>query len=319
MARGVKLTTVEFITQSKLVHGDKYDYSLVQYKNTHTKVIIICPIHGNFSQVPMDHKKGCGCDKCSGTFVHTQETIVQKFKDVHKDLYDYSKVVYKNIDTKVILGCKIHGEFKITPKCVIQQYQGCRKCGYESNADAKRTTLDEFIIKSTNVHGTKYDYSLSVYKNNHTKVDIICPEHGLFSQTPDAHINQHQGCPQCGNLLKGGLGGYTHEYFKNNPEEQNKPGILYTAHIINGLESFFKIGITSKTTKQRFGRTEYKDMDIVVLHELHTTMYAAFCEEQRLLNDLKSHRFFSNTQFSGCTEIFHDNATVAYAIHSAFV
>lgn len=59
-----KLTTEEFIKRAKEVHGDKYDYSKVEYKNNKTPVTIICPIHGEFQQRPSNHLNGNGCKKC---------------------------------------------------------------------------------------------------------------------------------------------------------------------------------------------------------------------------------------------------------------
>lgn len=319
MARGIRLTTEEFIAQSTLVHGDKYDYSLVRYKNTHTKVTIICPIHGEFSQLPMDHKKRCGCDRCSGTFVHTQLDIIQKIKDVHGELYDYSKVVYKNIDTKITLGCKLHGDFNIAPRCIMQQHQGCRLCGCATAAYTRRTSYSEFVTKATAIHGDKYSYASVVYTNNHTKVNIVCATHGVFKQAPDAHINKHQGCPRCGKLSNKGIGGYTHAYFKNNPLQRDIPGILYAARFINGNETFIKVGITSKSTKQRFNRTEYKNMIIDILYEKPMSLYEAFCKEQYIIEVLLPHRFYSNTVFSGYTEIYRDGVEVKETISTVFV
>ena len=60
-----KLTTEEFIKKAREVHGDKYDYSKVEYVNKKTKVIIICPVHGDFPQSPVNHIRGNGCPKCA--------------------------------------------------------------------------------------------------------------------------------------------------------------------------------------------------------------------------------------------------------------
>ena len=60
-----KLTTAEFISKARLVHGDKYDYSKVEYIGTHTKVCVICPIHGAFLVIPCDHLHKHGCPHCA--------------------------------------------------------------------------------------------------------------------------------------------------------------------------------------------------------------------------------------------------------------
>ena len=179
-----------FIEKAKLVHGDKYDYSKVEYFNNHTKVCIICPYHGEFWQKPLKHTQGNGCPYCGGTKKLTTEEFIEKAKLVHGDRYDYSKVEYITTDKKVCIICSEHGEFYQTPHAHING-QGCPTC-----VGAKKLTTEEFIEKAKLVHGDKYDYSKVEYINTDTKVRIICIEHGEFYQTPHAHING-QGCPTC--------------------------------------------------------------------------------------------------------------------------
>lgn len=62
---------------------------------------------------------------------------------------------------------------------------------------AKRLSQQGFINKAKCVHGDKYDYSETVYINNHTKVKIICRTHGVFYQYPQAHVDRRHGCPLC--------------------------------------------------------------------------------------------------------------------------
>ena len=81
-----RLTTEQFIKRAKLVHGNKYDYALVEYKNTATKVKIICPVHGIFEQRPNDHLNGKGCSKCSKktSAKKRQKTTKQFIKEAKK-------------------------------------------------------------------------------------------------------------------------------------------------------------------------------------------------------------------------------------------
>ena len=110
-----KLTIKEFIAHAKEIHGDRYDYSKVDFKNTTTKVTIICKEHGEFEQTPEKHKIGQGCSLC-GNIHQTTEEAIQEFKAVHGDTYDYSKVDYKNSRIEVTIICKEHGEFQCIPK-----------------------------------------------------------------------------------------------------------------------------------------------------------------------------------------------------------
>lgn len=113
----------DFIRKSKEVHGDKFDYSKVEYINSSTKVCIICPIHGEFKQTPYIHAiKGCGCAKCSKQILGEKykndiDQVINSFVEVHGNKYDYSKVKedYVNMHKEVRIICPIHGEFKQTP------------------------------------------------------------------------------------------------------------------------------------------------------------------------------------------------------------
>ena len=90
-----KLTNETFIIKSKEIHGDKYDYSLVDYQHNKIKVKIICPIHGEFDQEPRHHTKGRGCTSCgriiTGTARRTTiDEFINKSNKIHKNKYDYS-------------------------------------------------------------------------------------------------------------------------------------------------------------------------------------------------------------------------------------
>jgi hypothetical protein len=185
-----KKTTEEFIVDAYCKHDDRYNYKFVDYKNNLTKVKIICPVHGIFEQIPGDHLKGSGCSKCSGTKRLTTEEFIKKAKVVHGDKYDYSLVEYKNRRIEIKIICPEHDIFEQIPTNHLNG-KGCPKCG----GNIKKTT-EEFIKKAKVVHGDKYDYSLVEYKNAKTKIKIICPEHGIFEQTPECHSNS-QGCPKC--------------------------------------------------------------------------------------------------------------------------
>lgn len=199
MAR--KNTKDEFIEKALKLYGDKYDYSKVNYVNNHTKVCIICPEHGEFWQTPNSHLNGRGCKKCgvlkrSVNRSNSKTIFIDKAKEVHGDKYDYSKVDYINNHTKVCIICPEHGEFWQKPLNHVYSKQGCPKCSVKSAHDKQRLTTEEFIECAKKVHGDRYDYSKVEYVDAHTKVCIICPKHGEFWQTPNAHSNG-RGCPVC--------------------------------------------------------------------------------------------------------------------------
>lgn len=133
--------------------------------------------------------------------MYTQEQVIKKFKDIHGDRYDYSKVNFVKTTEKVCIICPEHGEFWQEPH-VHMRGQGCPKCGIEKRSKMRVLTTESFIEKARGVHGDKYDYSKTVYRNTKEKVCIICPEHGEFYQEPHNHL-QGMGCPKCGNSNKG--------------------------------------------------------------------------------------------------------------------
>lgn len=192
-----KKTREEFIQDARKKHGDKYDYSKVEYMNNHTKVCIICSKsgHGEFWQTPHSHTQGQGCPKCYGKYAPTTEEWITSARKVHGDRYDYSNIKYVNNATKVCIKCPKHGEFEQTPASHIKG-AGCPKCGIEKIRESLSFSKEDFIKKSREVHGDKYDYTKIKYVNSKTKVSIICPEHGEFKQKPNGHLSG-AGCPMC--------------------------------------------------------------------------------------------------------------------------
>ena len=136
-SKTLKIRRDEFLSQCKEVHGDRFDYSKVDFKNRSKRIIIICPVHGEFEQSPYNHiNRGYGCKKCGdekrGLRVRSdQVSIIQRFKKVHGDRYDYSKVVYQGNKVPVVIICRVHGEFEQPP----ERHSGganCRKCADEN-------------------------------------------------------------------------------------------------------------------------------------------------------------------------------------------
>ena len=99
-----RLTTEEFKCKSKIIHNNKYDYSLVEYSNNSTKLKRICPIHGEFEQIPNSHLLGKGCSKCNN-FNTTNDDFSNKAKLVHGNRYDYSLINYKHSKLVIKIKC----------------------------------------------------------------------------------------------------------------------------------------------------------------------------------------------------------------------
>ena len=185
-----KLSINDFINKAIQTHGSKYDYSLTEYINIRTKIKIICPIHGIFLQNPDSHLRGVGCPDCVGLKKSSTKTFIKRSKTKHKNKYSYNNTKYINSQTKVYITCHIHGDFLQKP------YHHLRGVGCPDCAGTKKHTTQTFINESKDKHDDKYDYSLVNYKNNYTKVKIICPNHGIFEQRPNDHLNGN-GCGTC--------------------------------------------------------------------------------------------------------------------------
>ena len=126
------LTNEEWIKRAIKKHGNKYDYSKVEYKGWNQKVCIICPIHGEFWQNPTSHiakQQKRGCPKCGKSNAKTTEQFIREAKQIHGDKYDYSKVKYVNNITKVCIICPEHGEFLQIPYMHLRG-NGCIKCNF---------------------------------------------------------------------------------------------------------------------------------------------------------------------------------------------
>ena len=193
----------DIIERFKEKHSEKYDYSNVKYKKMHSKVEIICAKHGPFYQTPQSHLKGCGCPKCatesSGSkHKDTLESFIKKAIKIHSNKYDYSKVHYVDSITKICIICPKHGEFFQKPNDHLVG-KSCIKCYNERRGGTQRLNKAEFIEKANKIHNNKYDYSKVEYVNIHTKVCVICPEHGEFLVEPSSHLAGKQ-CKECAKI-----------------------------------------------------------------------------------------------------------------------
>jgi hypothetical protein len=191
-------TTVDFVADCNKIHNNFYDYSLTVYTGLKSPVKIICPIHGLFEQVAKYHKTNkAGCPQCAGKNKTTQ-TIIDDFKKIHRNTYDYSNVVYQDMLTPVNILCAVHGEFQQLPRYHLNG-SGCPQCA----GNAKLDTSD-FIEKSNIVHSGQYCYDKADYVGSHIPITITCPIHGEFLQRPNDHTNNGAGCPSCANHRSSG-------------------------------------------------------------------------------------------------------------------
>lgn len=310
--------TQNFIQRAISIHGNKYDYSNVNYVNTHTKVDISCPKHGTFSQRPNDHlTKRAGCPPCSGKSYMTLPIFIARAKEIHGDKYDYSKTTYDGYEIPTTIICPKHGEFQQKPKAHVLQKHGCPQCGVEvaiKKNISNRLTTKQFITAAQEVHGDLYNYLNAQYVNSGTKVELICQTHGSFFQTPNNHVSRKQGCPKCADQsrLAKCVGRYSPEFFDLHPEQRNVPAILYVIEMTLDTDHFVKVGITTKSVEERFNRGQTRGVAVhkTILLTKYMSLEKAFNLEQKILSELKEYQYFPNHLIDGRTECLKNKPEV---------
>jgi hypothetical protein len=192
------LTKETFVLRSIATHGDRYDYSLVEIHGQNTKVKIICDIHGEFWQRPADHMSRTGCPQC-GLKAKSRNrrrwipaSFVHKAREIHGNRFRYDTSVFTGANGPVRYECPEHGWIDSTFSLHIYSKVGCSAC-----SGKRKRTKEDFVSEAQSRHGIKYNYDMVQYINGHTHVSIVCPTHGVFSQTPLMHGRKGQGCPTC--------------------------------------------------------------------------------------------------------------------------
>lgn len=208
----------QFIERAKAIHGDKYDYSLVDYKTCKDPVEIICNTCGkHFPQTPDNHintKKGCPV--CGRKKAATESAKSRKGKKVQRctteewikkvlkrypenaEKYDYSHVVYTRSDERVEIICKTCGRVMHPKACAHFSGQGCKICAARATASEKAISFQDVVERCRETHGDNYEYFEDSYVNASTPMKIRHKECGnIFMQRPEFHYGKGQSCPRC--------------------------------------------------------------------------------------------------------------------------
>ena len=199
-----KLNTELFVSRSKSLYKDRYDYSKVKYINNRNKIMIICKVHGIFSVWPSAFLQGHSCSKCAHVKILNSDDFINRAKSIHETKYDYSITEYEDYNKKIKIICKHHGIFEQKPSIHLRGH-GCPLCGIISSNIVKRKkefkanlkyNKDNIYEKFYKVHNNIYEYNKETFKSMNNKLEIYCFKHGSFYQTGFNHIRGH-GCPVC--------------------------------------------------------------------------------------------------------------------------
>lgn len=232
------LTNFEFVSKSKEVHGDNYDYSLVNYKNNKTKVKIVCLEHGEFEQIPSNHLRGMGCRFCVYKNLESNtENFIQDSKLAHGETYIYSATSYSGCYNKLTITCKKHGDFQ-QKAYSHKQGRGCPKCS-ESKGEkeiSKWLNLNNIIF----IRQKKFDECKNIFP---LPFDFFLPEFNICIEFDGEQHFRPLG-------FSGGKEGLNrtqkndkikNEYCKNN--NINLIRIRFDENIIEELKHFLSINV----------------------------------------------------------------------------
>lgn len=197
-----------WVLQAKATHGDKFDYSKVEYRSANHSVTIVCPEHGQFQQTAKLHLTGKGCPKCSHSrrgeqSRKTTASFVSEAKAVHGEKYDYASAAYRGNKKKVVIICKQHGAFEQTPNAHLRG-SGCPKCASTVTGKNRALGLQGLSERSLEKFGDAYDFSENeAYIKKQHKLNA---KHKLcgtrFSISAEGHLDSvHGGCPKCAGSL----------------------------------------------------------------------------------------------------------------------
>jgi hypothetical protein len=289
----------EQINKLKEIHNNFYDYSESEYTTAKDKIKIKCPVHGFFWQTYSCHASGKGCEKCARERTiqgirnrngHTVESLIEKFKEIHGDKYEYPNFVRIDSKEKIEIVCKKHNKPFYQVYKVHLKGHGCPDCAFERIAENQRYTTEEFIFLCQEKYGDKYDYSRLEYKSYHEPVEIGCREsgHGFFKTRASSHHYQNTGCPDCN---KGGF-------------NANKPATLYVFY----SGDMTKVGITNRSAAERCRELNVDAghcFEVVRQHNFESGFVCSNIETE-LLRYLRKLYKNPEIKFNGSSECFFD-------------
>ena len=315
-----------FIEKSVKKFNNRYDYSLVDYINIKTKIILKCNKHGLiFSYCPKTHLDGIsgGCLECikdhkavvAKQSTSTLSDFISKAEKVHKNLYEYSKFTYTSAKIKSTVVCKIHGDFEINPNNHLNG-KGCNKCSKITGGKSKtNTAASVFILKAKNRHQNIYTYQNFKYIKAKIRSNITCKIHGDFLCSPDNHL-RGKGCPACAKTVVKFI---NLETFKNYCVKNLKGyGILYILNFtdLRTNDQFLKVGVTSNSIEKRYPKYVYKNFSYKIVYTTELPAEIIFKSEQKIHKKFYKYKAEINKDFAGYSECYTLNLPIDEVVNS---
>tara|TARA_R110002012_G_scaffold77515_1_gene196719 strand:- start:422 stop:1486 length:1065 start_codon:yes stop_codon:yes gene_type:complete len=276
-----QLTTEDFIKRAKEKYANKFNLDFVVYKNSHKKVKIICPIHGDFKVTPtsfLSSRTKYGCNKCGNVKIGKNlskgfNQFIIEAKKKYNNKFDYSLIKnYKNIYQKIKIICPKHGQFEQKISDHLKCKYGCHKCYMDEKGKSRiKYNTNSFIKEAKKIWGDKINYEKTKYIKSSNKSIFVCKKHNLeYKQYTTSHLKGMYGCYKC---IK--------ERKKGGVFLQNKTAFFYVLKLYNFFKIInnqiiidfdtvgIKIGITHnlKERLQKFKRKTKGDLKLLFLYE----------------------------------------------------
>jgi hypothetical protein len=323
LVMGKSFSTEEFIQQAQKKHGDKYDYSQVNYLNSHTKITLGCNIHGSFEISPSHHMhRGQGCAKCAKENISkilslTNLEFIEKSEKIHGKRYDYSLVEYVNNHTKVKILCKEHGLFEVVPMFHLTG-GNCSLCAREQLSKKLCRTTKSFVEQATKIFNGFYFYDKTNYIKNNIKIVVTCSLHGDFETIPSNHLFRggNGGCPTCVKIkMAENSTGWTVTKWQESAKTSKSfhSFQVYLLKLWDENENFYKIGRTYTKIEKRAALLPY----FYEVINLTSSQDAAliYTLENKLKKVFRGYKYTPLKKFNGMGECFKfDDPTIQSVI-----
>lgn len=252
-----------------------------------------CPICHKYFECRVSHVNRGTTTKCrrcadKSKSIKAARNFIEKALAIHGSKYDYTLVDYISSRDKVCLRCNTCSNiFNQTPNNHLRG-EGCPQCAIGVSARIQLAkAANNFVEKALAIHGTKYTYTLFNYTGNKVKGKIGCVIHGVYEQTPDAHL-RGQGCPCCA------ISGF----------DKSKPAIVYYLKVAYSGTILYKIGITNKSVNERFNNEDLDKITVLKIWE-YDIGADAYDIEQQVLKQHKEYKYLGEPILSsGNTELF---------------
>jgi len=230
----------------------------------------------------------------------THIEVVKRVSELLHTLIIISK--YEGRFKKILVKDELNIIYNVTPDKLF--------AGKKPSLATAINKTEGFIIKARKIHGDKYNYTNINYQKDNIKIKIICPLHGEFEQLPTNHLTG-QGCYKCGieNMKQNRAeNGFSRTQWINYCNKNNKNPKLYILHCHNKIESFIKVGITTRNVLQSNGNGRYWKTNMPynhsVLLEINGTPEWCFDIEKKIEHKYNCFKYKPQLYFNGLTECY---------------